>query len=64
MADYIHDDNTGHGGSVAFRRQRERAAEMKVSWMEGAGVSSADLTDRAQQDRIAKHIAVYGSDPT
>jgi hypothetical protein len=43
MADYIHEDNTGHGGSVAFKQQRARASDAmatKESWQSAAGVSA------------------------
>lgn len=49
MADYVHEDNTGHGASVEFQRQRQRAAAMMGSWQEGAGIAEAVMSPGRQQ---------------
>lgn len=32
MADYLHEDNTGHGGSVEFMERRKRGEALVASW--------------------------------
>lgn len=50
MGDFIHVDNTGHGGSVAWRQQRDRAAAMRESWAEGVlGGEDPPSEERAER---------------
>jgi hypothetical protein len=57
VGDLIHDDNTGHGGSVAFRQQRDRAAQMMTSWKEGAGIAEPPpTTPRTERSAALRNL--------